>query len=77
MDAGRAALIGLIVGTVIGLIPFGSGFYKDRVALGAIGLVASAISGAILGLLLAIPVALVFTLAIFLMRGEGRQTRQA
>lgn len=72
MDVGKAALIGLIAGLVCGLIPLGSGFYKDRVSLGVIGFVASAIAGAVLGLLLAIPVAIVFTLAIFLMRGERR-----
>ncbi len=75
MSVGEAALVGLVVGVLVGLVPLISGLVRNRRTLGIIGFVASAVSGAILGLLLALPVALVFTLAIFLMRGErGAQT---
>ena len=72
MSIGEMALAGLIAGIVVGLLPLGIGFWKDRVALGVVGFVASALSGIVLGLLLAIPVAVVFTLAIVLMRPERR-----
>ena len=77
MDVGDAALIGLVVGIVCGLIPLVSGFVKGRVALGLIGFAASAVAGVILGLLLALPVAIIFTLAIFLMRGERQREQHA
>jgi hypothetical protein len=42
------------------------GFVRGRAALGVVGLVVSAIGGLILGLILALPIAVVFTLAIVL-----------
>ena len=65
MDVGTLALIGLLTGLVVGLVPLVSGYFKNRLALGVIGLIACGISGAILGLLLAVPVAAAFTIAIF------------
>jgi hypothetical protein len=77
MDLGDAILIGLIAGIVCGLIPLAAGLWKGRPQLAWIGLVASALSGAVLGILLALPVAIVFTLAIFLMRGERARATTA
>ena len=77
MDLETAIVAGLIAGIVVGLIPLGAGFFKDRRALGLVGFVSSALSGAILGLLLALPVAIVFTLAIFLMRREPARASHA
>ncbi|MBW3593702.1 MAG: hypothetical protein KY396_08400, partial [Actinobacteria bacterium] len=67
----------LFVGVVCGLIPLGVGFWKNRVALGAVGFVASGVGGAVLALLLALPVAIVFTLAIVLMRPERARASHA
>jgi hypothetical protein len=77
MDAGRLALIGLVAGIVCGLIPLAAGLIKHRIALGVIGLVVCAACGAILGILLALPVAIVFTLAIVLMRPERARATTA
>jgi len=75
MDVGDAILIGLIVGVVCGLAPLVSGFLTGRVGLGVAGLVVTAISGMLLGLLLAVPVAIVFTLVIWFTRPERTQAR--
>ena len=69
-DVGTLALVGFIAGLLVGLVPLVSGFVKGRRNLGIIGLVACAVAGAFLGLLLAIPVAIVFTLFIFLSKRE-------
>lgn len=58
-------LLGAGLGLVVGLAPLISGFVKSNVKTGALGFVASIAAGAILGLLLAIPVAAVFTWLIF------------
>jgi hypothetical protein len=70
MDPGTLALVGLVAGIVCGLIPLAAGLIKHRMTLGVVGLVVSALCGALLGILLALPVAIVFTLAIVLMRPE-------
>ena len=76
MDVGDALLVGFIVGVVCGLAPLISGFLTGRVGLGVAGLVVTAISGALLGLLLAVPVAIVFTLAVWFMRPERTRPRR-
>ena len=48
------------VGFAVGLVPLVFGIWKKKVGLGFLGLIASTIGGAILGLLLAIPAAAVF-----------------
>lgn len=73
MDLETAVIAGLIAGLVCGLLPLISGLVKGRRELGIIGFVACAVSGAVLGLLLAIPVAIVFTLAIFLWTPNARR----
>lgn len=55
------AAIGLLAGAAVGLVPLGAGAYRHRLAYGLAGLAASAAAGAILGLILAVPVALLFT----------------
>jgi len=77
MDVGDAILIGLIVGIVLGLIPLAVGLWKGRTQLAWIGFVATAISGALLGLLLAVPVAIIFTIAIFMTARDRRTTTTA
>jgi len=56
---------GLVVGMLCGLGPLLTGRKRGREALGIGGFIACAISGLVLGLLLAIPVALIFTMIIF------------
>ncbi len=62
-----ALIIGaIIVGVVCGLAPLITGFIKKRVGLGVIGFVVSMVGGVLLGILLALPVAVIFTLIIML-----------
>ncbi len=49
-------IFGLIAGLVSGAVPMFIGMSKDQMSLGFTALFASAVSGAILGLLLALPV---------------------
>lgn len=49
------------VGFVLGLAPLIVGFVKHKKKYGFIGFIASILGGALLGLLLAVPVAAVFT----------------
>jgi len=61
----------LFAGAICGLIPYGVGKWMGRVSLGVAGLITSVICGAILGVILAGPVAVVFSLAILIL---GRPT---
>ena len=73
MDVGTLALIGTLIGLAVGLVPLVSGYFKNRLTLGVIGLIACGISGAILGFLLAVPVAAAFTIAIFATANRRRR----
>jgi hypothetical protein len=64
-DVGTALVAGLVAGIVCGLLPLLTRLIKDRRQLAIVGFVVTAVSGLILGLILAVPVALGFTLAIF------------
>jgi hypothetical protein len=55
------ALINAAVGFVLGLIPFGFGFFRDRKALGILAIAISTIGGAILGVFVYIPAVIIFT----------------
>ena len=57
---------GAFVGLLCGLAPLLAGQSKNQSQLGWIGFASCVISGLLLGLLLAVPVALVFTLVILL-----------
>jgi hypothetical protein len=48
------------VGFAVGLVPLILGIVKKKLKLGVLGLVASTIGGGLLGLLLAVPAAIVF-----------------
>lgn len=54
-------MIGGALGLVIGLIPLITGIVKKNFKFGIFGFLGSIVGGAILGLLLAIPVAAIFT----------------
>jgi hypothetical protein len=73
----RAAIAGLVAGILCGLVPLALGVWKDRAALGVVGLVVTAGCGALLGILLAIPVAIVFALAIVLIPRERMRATHA
>ena len=49
------------VGFLIGLIPLVFGIVRKKLKLGVLGLLASTVGGALLGLLLALPFAAIFT----------------
>jgi hypothetical protein len=53
-------LITAAIGFVVGLVPLVIGVVKGKAKLGILGLVASTIGGALLGLLLSIPAAAIF-----------------
>jgi hypothetical protein len=54
------ALINGAIGLVIGLVPLILGIVRKKVRIGLYGLLASTIGGALLGLLLSIPAAVIF-----------------
>ena len=56
-----AAIVNAAIGFVFGLIPLIAGFVKKNIRFGLIGLAASTVGGAILGIILSIPAAAVFT----------------
>ncbi len=58
-------LINAGVGLVIGLIPLILGFVKRNVKYGVYGFLASIVGGALLGILLSIPAAIIFSVMIF------------
>ncbi len=64
MSVALAALVGLCAGLLVGLVPFFVAYRSNRVdwAIGA--LLATALSGLVVGLLLALPVAVVSTVIV-------------
>ena len=54
-------IFGAIAGLLVGLIPLIIGVKKRQTALGISGFFGSAISGTLFGLLLAVPIASIFT----------------
>lgn len=62
---------GFLVGGLCGIAPLIAGSAKNQQTLGYVGLATCVVSGLILGLILAAPVALVFTLVILLRRTEA------
>ena len=60
-----AVAINAAIGLLLGLIPLASGFIKGNRRLGIIGFVASAVGGALLGIILSIPAVIIFTWLIF------------
>jgi hypothetical protein len=57
--------IGLVAGILVGLLPLFLGRKRQQKKLGGVALLSCAVSGAAMGLLLALPVALVFTAVIW------------
>ena len=62
---GIAMLMGAVVGIVLELVPWGMAQYKKRPILGGVAFALTAMSGLVGGLLLAVPMMIVFTLAAF------------
>jgi len=62
-----AIIAGGIAGAVCGLLPFFLGRSRGRAGLGVGGLVACVLSGFVLGLLAAVPMAIIFTVVILAM----------
>jgi hypothetical protein len=58
-------LIGGGLGFVIGLVPLITGIVKKNYKFGILGVLGAAVGGTVLGLLLAVPVAAIFTWLIF------------
>ena len=74
MDATKlvALLIGAVIGgTLCGLIPYFFGRKRGQPTLGIVGLVSCIVGGLIFGIILALPVAGVFTLIIAVRKGES------
>jgi uncharacterized membrane protein len=68
-------LVGGTLGLVVGFVPLITGFVKKNLKFGILGFLASIIGGLILGLLLAIPIAAVFTWLILRGRREPVEVR--
>lgn len=58
---------GLVAGAVCGLLPFFLAKSRNRVPLGTAALITCGVCGVILGLILALPVALIFTVIIVIL----------
>ena len=54
-------LIPIGIGVLLGLVPLVAGIMKRKLRLGFLGLIASTVGGAILGVLLSIPAMAIFT----------------
>jgi len=61
---GAMIIGGLVAGLLCGLVPFFVGKNKGQQDLGTVALLVCAVCGMILGILLAVPVAIVFTVVI-------------
>jgi len=59
-----AMIGGVVMGVICGLMPLKAGAAKGRQTLGMVGFACCAISGLLLGCLLALPVAIVFRMVI-------------
>lgn len=59
-----AVLGAILIGVICGLMPLITGLVKKQSSLGFIGLIGSIVGGFILGVLLALPIAIVFTIII-------------
>ena len=70
-----ATVVNVGVGFVVGLIPLIIGFVKKNIKFGAIGFVGSIVGGALLGIVLSVPVAAVFTWLII--RGPKKPESRA
>lgn len=65
-------LIGsLLVGTVCGLAPLITGLIKKRAGLGIVGFISCLVGSFILGIILGLPVAVIFTLIIALKKDSN------
>ena len=69
-------IVGLIVGVIFGLAPLITGFVKKRVLLGVIGFATCVVLGLLLGIILALPAAIIFTIIIILKKSESTETMQ-
>jgi hypothetical protein len=59
-----SVVLGTLGGILCGLIPWVIGTKKDKPSLGVVGLYACALSGGVLGLILALPAAAVFAFVV-------------
>ena len=69
-----AVLGGLVAGSLCGLVPFSLAKKRGRKGLGIAALITCAASGVILGLLLALPVAASFSVAIIITSNSSTQS---
>lgn len=59
-----ATLINVGIGIVLGIIPLLFGYFNKRLGTGVVGFLATVIGGAVLGIFLSIPAAIIFTLLV-------------
>ena len=68
------AIVGaLFIGAVCGLIPLIAGLIKKRIALAVSGFIVCMICGFILGVILALPVAIIFLVVILLTSKDKKE----
>ena len=60
-------IAGLFAGGLCGLLPLGVAKSRDRTRLGVVAFFVCLVSGGILGLLLALPVTIIFTLVLLIL----------
>lgn len=64
MDFLRTIIVGGLAGIIVGLIPYFIGKNKNQIKMATQALIVCGICGTLLGLLLALPVALIYTFLI-------------
>lgn len=65
MDFLQTIIVGGLAGIIVGLIPYFIGKNKDQIKIATQALIVCGICGIFLGLLLAVPVALIYTYLIY------------
>ncbi len=75
-NAQTAQIIGMLVGAILigivcGLIPLITGIVRKHFVLGIVGLLSCTIGGFILGIILALPIAVIFTVIIATRKSSG------
>lgn len=58
----------IILWVVCGIVPLVAGYIKKRITIGLIGFISSVIGSLFFGLILGLPLSLIFTLVIILMK---------
>ncbi|MDD3192770.1 MAG: hypothetical protein PHE47_02800 [Oscillospiraceae bacterium] len=68
---GLALVVGVVLGGLLGLVPLICGLVKKRTGLAISGFFACMVGGIVLGIFLAVPMCILFTVLIFVTKPQG------